>query len=99
MHRLGSLFLIAVLLCGIFMPASIMAIPASAAEEAITISHTSPAIPADVGQTIDLSNYRLQVAATTVIEPEKLTWSSSEVTVSDNQVTAPAKGVYAPTPT
>ena len=93
-HRIGSIFLLAVMLCGIFLPASMMAIPASAANERITISQTSPAIPADVGQSIDLSNYRLQVAATTVIEPEKLTWSSAEVTVSGNKVTAPAKGVY-----
>ena len=92
-HRIGSFLLLVVLLCGIFMSASVMAIPASAAE-LVTISHTSPAIPADVGQTIDLSNYRLQVAATSVIEPEKLTWSSAEVTVSGNKVTAPAKGVY-----
>ena len=73
-----------------------MILPASAATDGslITISQTSPAIPADVGQTVDLSKYRLQIAASTILEPSALTWSSSEVTVSNNKLTAPTKGVY-----
>lgn len=85
------------ILCCLMLLPMLVALPASAATDSslTTISHTSPAIPADVGQTVDLSKYRLQIAATTILEPEKLTWSSTEVTVNGNQVTAPAKGVYA----
>lgn len=94
MSRLGCLLLLTAMLCGAFMPTSMMTLPVSAASDPITISQTSPAIPADVGQSVDLSKYRLQVAATTFIEPDKLSWSSDEVNVSGNKVTAPAKGVY-----
>ena len=90
--RIGCLILCCLMLLPMFM-----ALPTFAATDSslITISYTSPAIPADVGQTVDLSKYRVQIAATTILEPEKLTWSSSELTVSGNRVTAPTKGVYA----
>lgn len=91
--NLSKRILCLILTCLLLLP---LCLPVSAAAETAltTISHTSPAIPADVGQSIDLSKYRLQVAATTIIEPEKLTWSSDEVTISGNKLTAPAKGVY-----
>ena len=84
------------LLCCVMLLPMALTLPVFAAsnDALITISQTSPAIPADVGQTVDLSKYRLQIAATTILEPDKLTWSSTEVTVTGNKVIAPAKGVY-----
>ena len=83
------------LLCCVMLLPMALTLPVFAAsnDALITISQTSPAIPADVGQTVDLSKYRLQIAATTILEPDKLTWSSTEVTVTGNKVIAPAKGV------
>ena len=85
------------LLCCVMLISMAMVVPASAASDAslFTISQTSPAIPADVGQTVDLSKYRLQIAATTILEPDKLTWSSTEINISGNKITPTAKGVYA----
>ena len=93
-HRIGSVLLLLTMIGTLLMSVFMMAIPVAAAEELTTISHTSPAIRADVGQTIDLSKYRLQVAATTIIEPDKLTWSSTEIALNGNRVTPSAKGVY-----
>ncbi|MBQ7321015.1 MAG: glycerophosphodiester phosphodiesterase [Clostridia bacterium] len=92
-HRICSALLLAAMLFAI--PASMLAlaVPAAAAE-IITIPQTEPAIRADVGQSIDLSAYRLQIAPTSYLEPEKMTWSSEELAISGNKVTAPQKGVY-----
>lgn len=93
-HILKKRIACLLLCCVMLIP---MILPASAATEnsLVTISQTSPAIPADVGETVDLSGYRLQIAPTTVLEPNQLTWSSTEVSINNNKLTAPAKGVYA----
>ena len=94
LHRLFSALLVATMLIGV--PASMLAlsVPVSAAEELIIISQSAPAIRANAGETIDLSRYRLQLAATSYVEPNQITWTSSDVTLKDNKITAPAKGVY-----
>lgn len=62
--------------------------------EPIVISHTSPAIPADVGQRIDLSGYSVQISDYVTMPASTIAWSSTELTVSGSHVTAPAPGVY-----
>lgn len=91
----GSLLLLAVMLCGLFLPATAGSIPAEAASAPITISQTSPAIPVNAGETVDLTNYCLQISSLAVIGPNGLTWSSDAVTVEEgSRVTPPAAGVY-----
>ena len=94
LHRLFSALLVAVMLIGV--PASMLAlsVPASAAEEVITIPQSAPAIRADAGESIDLSHYRLQISSASYMEPNQITWTSAEVSVKDHKITAPAKGVY-----
>ena len=96
MTNILSKRIICLLLCCVMLIPMLIALPASAATDntLITISQSSPAIPADVGQTVDLTQYRLQIAATTILEPDKLTWSSDEIKISNNKITPDAKGVY-----
>ena len=94
LHRLFSALLVAAMLLGVPTSMLALSVPASAAEELITISQSVPAIRADVGESIDLSRYRLQIASNNYMEPNQITWSSSDVSLKDNKLTAPAKGVY-----
>ncbi len=65
----------------------------SSAAQNNTVSFTSPAIPCDVGQEIDLSKWSVQLTATG--DPKSgLTWSSDKLTVSSGKVKATAAGVY-----
>ncbi len=59
-----------------------------------TIAFTNPAIPANAGETVDLSKYAAELKAGTVAAADKITWSSSDLTISGGKVTPSAKGVY-----
>ena len=62
--------------------------------ESVVWYHT-PAIPANVGSTVDLGKYSVQFAKDAkLIAPEKITWSSDAVAIVDNKVEVTAKGVY-----
>lgn len=68
-------------------------IPAGAEEPSKIISFTSPAIPCNAGDTINLSNYAVQFTRNG--EPKtNAEWSSSELSVSSGMVTPTEKGVY-----
>ncbi len=59
----------------------------------VPVSFTSPAIPTNRGDILDLSRYQVQF----VQDGEylsNLTWSSEELTISDNTVSAPLAGTY-----
>ena len=58
-----------------------------------TVAFNNPAIPANVGDTVDLSTYAVEFTKGSVTD-SGISWSSSELTVSGNKVTPTAKGVY-----
>lgn len=62
--------------------------------ESVVWYHT-PAIPANVGTTLDLGKYSVQFSKDAkLIDPAKITWSSDAVEIVDNKVKVTAKGVY-----
>ena len=58
-----------------------------------TVAFRSPAIPASVGDTVDLTKYAVEFTSGSVTD-SGISWSSSEITVSNNKVSPSAKGVY-----
>ncbi len=58
------------------------------------ISYTMPALPANAGETVDLSLYDVELTHGTVTNRSKVTWSSSDLTVSGKKVTPSKAGVY-----
>ncbi len=58
-----------------------------------TVSFTSPAIPCDTGEEIDLSKWSVQLTATGTAKTG-LTWSSDALTISGNKAKVTAVGVY-----
>ena len=60
-----------------------------------TVSFNTPAIPADVNSTVDLSSYSVELKLGTVTASNKITWSTSDsIAISSIKVTPSAKGVY-----
>ncbi len=59
------------------------------------IYYTTPALPANAGETVDLSLYDVQLELDVTTDSTKITWSSSDLTIKNKKVTAPSsKGVY-----
>ena len=58
-----------------------------------TVTFNNPAIPANAGDTVDLSTYAVEFTKGSVTD-SGISWSSSEITVSNNKVSPSAKGVY-----
>ncbi len=73
---------------------SVTAINAVPAAGTATIPFENPAIPANAGERVDLSAYAVELKDGTVSAANKITWSSSQLTISGNKVTPSAKGVY-----
>ena len=61
-----------------------------------TVWFTAPAIPADVGNAVDLNEYNVQFKQDKKITPkEEITWTSKDITIDANgKVTPTAAGVY-----
>ncbi len=58
------------------------------------IYYTTPALPANAGQTIDLSLYDVQLSLDKTTAKSSIKWSSGTLTVKNNKVTPSSKGVY-----
>lgn len=58
------------------------------------IYYTTPALPANEGEVVDLSLYDVQLSLDATTDSTRITWSSSDLTVTGKKVTAPSKGVY-----
>ena len=59
------------------------------------IWNTTPAIPADSGNVIKLSDYHIQFAQNeNITAASEITWTSDELEITNNKVTIPSKGVY-----
>ncbi len=58
------------------------------------IAYTMPAIPANAGETVDLSLYDVELTQDVRTDRSKITWSSSEITVTNKKVTPSKAGVY-----
>ncbi len=63
-------------------------------QEDNVIYYTTPALPANAGETVDLSLYDVQLSLDSTTDKSSITWSSSDLTVSNKTVKAPSKGVY-----
>ena len=59
-----------------------------------TISYTLPAIGANTGDIITLSLYSVYFDAKTLVSADKITWSSNEIAIVDNQICIDTKGTY-----
>ncbi|MBE6592975.1 MAG: hypothetical protein E7642_03170 [Ruminococcaceae bacterium] len=59
-----------------------------------TVRYSNPAIPADVGETVDLSKYAVEFKAGEISPNSSIVWSSEEISVSDSKVTPNKKGIY-----
>ena len=73
---------------------AIPTVSVSAADATILVSYSSPAIPANVGDTVKLTSYSVAFTETAVTAADKITWSSSDITITDNAVKPTAAGVY-----
>ncbi|MBR6645538.1 MAG: hypothetical protein IKL21_07245 [Clostridia bacterium] len=58
------------------------------------VSYTMPALPANAGETVDLSLYDVQLTQGTTTDRSKITWSSSDLTITNKKVTPSKAGVY-----
>lgn len=58
------------------------------------ITYTTPALPANAGETVDLSLYDVQLTQDVTTDKSSITWSSSELTIKNKKVTPTAAGVY-----
>ena len=59
------------------------------------IWYTTPAIGADKGDTVDLTSYHVQFGLKSKItDKSSITWTSSDLTITDGKVTIPGTGVY-----
>lgn len=67
-------------------------ITSSAAAEPLTVTDTSPAIPADAGEAIDLSVISVELDDTTTLNAADIVWTYEGETVTS--FTPEAKGVY-----
>ena len=63
-------------------------------DKTYSVAFNNPAIPADTGETIDLSDYSVEFSTSEITPADKISWASSEITLTDNKVTPSAKGVY-----
>ncbi len=88
--RLLSAVLAVLMLSAVF--AGSFSFTASAADGG-TVSFTSPAIPCNFGEEIDLSKWSVQLTASGKAK-SGLSWSSDKLTVNGTKVKAPAAGVY-----
>ena len=68
--------------------------PVSANSSIQTISFSSPAIGADVGNTVNLSSYAVEFKSGVSTAADKITWSSSDTTITNGSVKPTASGVY-----
>ncbi len=84
---------IALLLMMTLIPAVSSLLTASAATN-FTVSYTNPAIPANVGDTVDLSNYSVMFKSSTTTASNKISWSSEDITLEGKKATPTQKGVY-----
>lgn len=89
---LPVLLSLALLLCA--LPAGLLPTAAKESAETKTVTHSSPAIPATVGETVDLGAYAVMFSETETAAAGTVSWSSPEVMVRNGTVTAPARGVY-----
>lgn len=58
------------------------------------IKYSSPAIPANVGEKIDLSIYSIENKLGGIAQSEYISWSSEDITLEGSSVTPDARGVY-----
>lgn len=73
---------------------------AAAAADGGTVKYSCPAIPADVGQTLKLTDYAVEFVSSSATAAGEITWSSDAIKVgADGSVTPTAAGVYALTAT
>ncbi len=66
---------------------------ASAADK-YEVLFENPAIPANVGETVDLSKYSVELASNKVTAAKDIAWSSEDITLDGTKVTPASKGVY-----
>lgn len=59
-----------------------------------TVFFTTPAIPADAGEEIDLTKYNVQFTAGKTVAAKSITWDSEQLSVRDGRVSADKAGVY-----
>ena len=72
-----------------------LALPAAFAADTVdyTVDFNNPAIPANTGETVDLSKIAVEFSDGTPTS-NGIAWTSSAITISSNKVTPTAKGVY-----
>lgn len=59
-----------------------------------TVWYATPAIGANVGDTINLAEYNVQFSPDVITPNYDVTWKSDEVTITDSKVTAGEVGIY-----
>ena len=86
--------LLCITLAIVMLICAIPAVSVGAADATILVSYSSPAIPANVGDTIKLTSYSVAFTESAVTAADKITWSSTDITITDNAVKPTAAGVY-----
>ena len=59
-----------------------------------TVKYSTPAVPADVGETVDLSKYAVELKKGEIFPKDSIAWSSEEISVNEGKVTPDEKGLY-----
>lgn len=93
LHRAFALLL----MCTLLLPllSAFASLSVSGAEDPTPyISYESPAIPANVGETVDLSVYGVMMNKSAAIAPQKIEWDSGDISIKDGKVTPTEAGVY-----
>ncbi len=77
----------------LIVPMLTTALSVFAADNA-TVAFNNPAIPANAGQTVDLTRYSVEFSKGSATAASSITWTSSELAISSGKVTPSSKGVY-----
>ncbi|MBQ7095308.1 MAG: hypothetical protein IJN80_02495 [Clostridia bacterium] len=91
--RILCIAVIAVLLVGMYPFAASAEGEKSLSEKQIAY-FSAPALFADVGETIDLSDCSVMFEVNNVTPASEITWSSEDIAIIDGKITPAAKGVY-----
>ena len=86
--------LIGVLLALITLVCTLPVMTVGTAAASPVVSFSSPAIGADTGSKVTLSSYAVEFKDGTTTAANQITWSSSDITVTDGTVTPDKTGVY-----
>lgn len=96
-HKILAL-IAALLILASALPITVLAADETAATEKI-VAFACPAIPADTNEPVVLADYSVMFSSSAVTPKESVTWSSSDLTVTNGTVKPSARGVYVLTAT